>query len=232
MRPEIVVPQGVRALDMLLLDGHAGCAALGGAYVEAVTSGWSEFRTKDLEQAEALAQKALTLNPATTRAYQVLGDINIFRHRYDLALAQIDRALEFNPSDADNYYKRGIILVFAGRAAEALPWLEGALQFDRANSATAIGVCMAYYFLRRHAEAVDACDRGLTRNAGRITQINAHVILAVAYAALSREEDTRRERAIVARLWPLIDARAFSAQFGTEEARNYMLEGLKKAGFR
>ncbi len=89
--------------------------------------------TEDLERAEALAQKALTLNPATTRAYRVLSFINLFRKRYDLALAQIDRALEFNPSDADNYVQRGAVLVWAGRAAEALPWLEGALRFDRAN---------------------------------------------------------------------------------------------------
>ena len=74
---------------------------------EAVVSGWSEFRTEDLERAEALAQKALALNPATTRAYHVLSDINLFRKRYDLALAQIDRALEFNPSDADNYVQSG-----------------------------------------------------------------------------------------------------------------------------
>ena len=70
-------------------------------------SGWSEFRTEDLERAEALAQKALALDPATTRAYHVLSAIHLFRKRYDLALAQIDRALEFNPSDADNYVQRG-----------------------------------------------------------------------------------------------------------------------------
>jgi len=42
----------------------------------------------------------------------------------------------------------------------------------------------------------------------------------------------QRERAIVARSSPFFDARTFAAQFGTEEARNYMLEGMKKAGFR
>src|SRR4029077_18414010 len=120
-------------------------AALGGSYYEAVTSGWSEFRAEDLERAEALAKKALVLDPATTRAYRLLSLINIFRKRYDLALAQIDRALEFNPSDADNYAYRGNILMFAGRAAEALPWLEGALRFDKANSIAATRLCMVYY---------------------------------------------------------------------------------------
>jgi TolB-like protein/Flp pilus assembly protein TadD len=216
-------------LDPNYADAYA---ELGGAYVEAVVSGWTEFRTEELERAEALALKALTLNPASTRAYHVLADIHLFRKRYDLALAQIDRALGFNPSDADSYVQRGTMLVWAGRAVEALPWLEGALNFDRANGHAAAGLCMAYYLLSRYAEAVDACDRGLSRNAGRNTQVSTHVILAATYAALNREQDTKRERAVVGRLWPFFDARTFAAQLGTEEARNHMLEGLKKAGFR
>jgi adenylate cyclase len=216
-------------LDPNYADAYA---ALGGSYYEAVISGWSEFRTEDLERAEALAQKALALDPATTRAYQVLSDINLFRKRYDLALAQIDRALEFNPSDADNYVTRGGILMWAGRAAEALPWLEGALRFDKSNSVAATRLCMAYYFLHRYTEAVDVCDRGLSHDPGRNTQMLTHPVLAAIYAALNRQQDAKRERALVARLWPLLDARTFASQFGTEEARNHMLEGLKQAGFR
>jgi len=207
-------------------------AALGGSYYEAVISGWSEFRTQDLERAEALAQKALALDPATTRAHELLSTINLYRKRYDLALAQIDRALEFNPSDADNYVTRGSILMWAGRAAEALPWLEGALRFDKANSVAATRLCMAYYFVHRYTEAIDACDRGLSHNPGRNTQMLTHPFLAAIYAALNRQQDAKRERGIVARMWPLLDARTFASQFGTEEARNHMLEGLKQAGFR
>jgi len=207
-------------------------AALGGSYYEAVISGWSEFRTQDLERAEALAQKALALDPATTRAHELLSTINLYRKRYDLALAQIDRALEFNPSHVDNYVTRGSILMWAGRAAEALPWLEGALRFDKANSVAATRLCMAYYFVHRYTEAIDACDRGLSHNPGRNTQMLTHPFLAAIYAALNRQQDAKRERGIVARMWPLLDARTFASQFGTEEARNHMLEGLKQAGFR
>ena len=216
-------------LDPNYADAYA---ALGSAYYEAVVSGWSEFRQEDLERAEALAQKALALNPATTRAYLVLSNINLFRKRYDLGLAQIDRALEINPSDADNYGARGDLLMWAGRAAEALPWLEGALRFDHANGFAAARLCMAYYLLRRYTEAVDACERGLSRNPGRNTQMVTHPVLAAAYAALDRPQDAKRQRDIVARLWPFLDARMFAAQLGTEEAQNFMLEGLKKAGFR
>jgi adenylate cyclase len=219
-----------RAID--LDPGYADAyAALGGSYYEAVVSGWSEFRSEELERAESLAQKALALDPATTRGYRVLSMINLYRRRYDLALAQIDRALEINPSDADNYAYRGAILAWAGRAAEASPWLEGALRFDRANGFAAARLCMAYYLLRRYTEAIDACDRALSRNPGHNTEMVTHPMLAAIYAELGRQQDAEGERAVVARLWPLLDARTFADQFGTEEARDQMLDGLKKAGF-
>jgi adenylate cyclase len=207
-------------------------AALGGSHYEAVVSGWSQFREDELERAKTLAQKALALDPATTRAYRLLADIDLFSKRYDLALEQLDRALEINPSDADTYAHRGSILVWAGRAEEGLPWLEGALRFDRASGWAASQLCMAYYFVRRYSDGVDACDRALTRDPGRNTQMRTHPVLAATYAEMGRQQDADGEHAIVAHLWPFLDARIFAAQFGTQEARDLMLDGLKKAGFR
>ncbi|HXA25982.1 MAG TPA: adenylate/guanylate cyclase domain-containing protein [Acetobacteraceae bacterium] len=215
-------------LDPNYADAYA---ALGGSYYEAVVSGWSEFRTEELERAEALAQKALALDPATTRAYRVLAQVHLYRKRFDLALAQVDRALEINPSDAENYSYRGSILVWAGKAAESLPWLEGALRLDQANGFAAARLCTAYFLLRRYTEAVDVCDRALSRSPGRSNQMVTHPMLAATYAELGRQQDADRERAISARLWPLLDARTFADQFGTQETRDHMLEGLTKAGF-
>ena len=65
-----------------------------------------------------------------------------------------------------------------------------------------------------------------------LSEMLARPVLAAVYAALDRPQDAMRERAIVARLWQFLDARTFATQFGTEEAQNFMLEGLKKAGFR
>jgi tetratricopeptide (TPR) repeat protein len=207
-------------------------AALGDSHYEAVISGWSQFREDELERARELAQKALALDPATTRAYRLLADIALFSKRYDLALGQIDRALEINPSDADNYAHRGSLFVWAGKAAEGLPWLEGALRFDRTNGFAVARLCMAYYFVGRYNDAVDACDRALSRDPGRNTQLLTHPTLAAIYAEMGRLQDAEGERAIVAHQWPFFDPRTFAAQFGTPEARDHMLEGLKKAGFR
>jgi adenylate cyclase len=219
-----------RAID---LDPNyaAAYAALGGSHFEAVVSGWTEFRREGLDQAETLAQKALALDPTTTSAYRVLAFINMYKRRYDLALGQIDRALEINPSDADIYQTRGTVLVWSGRATEALPWLETALRFDRAHIITAENMCMAHYFLHHYSEAVEAGDRALARSPGRSVQLFTHPFLAAAYAQMGRSQDAEGERAIIRRRSPFFDAAAFAGQFGTQEARDHLLEGLRKAGF-
>jgi adenylate cyclase len=210
----------------------AAYSALGGAYYETVVSGWTEFREDEVERAESLAQKSLALDPATTSAYRLLSNVNMYRRRYDLALGQVDRALEINPSDAESYFQRGNILVWAGRAEEAMPWLEGALRFDRAHALTSQDLCIAYYFLRRYGEAVEAGDRALARSPGRSIQTETHPFLAAAYAQMRRDQDAEGERVIVMHLSPFFNARRFAAQFGTQEARDHLLEGLTKAGFR
>jgi len=190
------------------------------------------FRDEEIERAESLAQKALALDPSATSAQRLLANINMYKRRYDLALRQVDRALEINPSDAENYVQRGNILVWAGRAEEAVPWLEGALRFDHAHDLTSQDLCIAYYFLGRYGEAVEAGERALARSPGRSVQTTTHPFLAAAYAQMGRVQDAEGERVIVGRLSPLFSAQRFAGQFGMQEARDHILEGLKKAGFR
>src|SRR6516162_7030060 len=219
-----------RAID---LDSNyaAAYAALGGSHFEAVVSGWTEFREDELEQAETLAQKALALDPATTSAHRLLAFINMYKRRYDLALGQVDHALDINPSDADIYQQRGTILVWSGKAAEGLPWLEGALRFDRAHTLTAENLCFAFYFLDRYDEAVEAADRALAGSPGRSIQVLTRPFVAAAYAQMGKRQDAESERTVVMRLSPFFDARIFAGQFGTQQARDHLLEGLKRAGF-
>jgi adenylate cyclase len=209
----------------------AAYAELGLSLTEAVGSGWADFIADDLAHAETLAQKALSLDSASTTAYRLLAEVHLNRRRFDLALGQIDRALEINPSDAESFSFRGAILLYAGRAAEALSWLEGALRLDSANARTTFLLGTAYYFLDRYGESVEAIDRALAGNLGRNTQVTGRSVLAAAYAQLDRRPDAERERNTVMRIAPFLDAGRFASQFGTQTAHDHMLEGLKKAGF-
>jgi hypothetical protein len=56
--------------------------------------------------------------------------------------------------------------------------------------------------------------------------------LAASYAQLNKPYDAERERSAAMRLPPFLDAERFASQFGTQEARDHMLEGLGRAGFR
>ena len=209
----------------------AAYAELGLSLIEAVSSGWSDFVADDLGRAETLAQKALSLDPASTPGYRLLAEVDLAQGRFQLALGQIDRALALNPGDADSLATRGAILVWAGRAEEALPWIERALRVDPGNARPAFYLGMAHYFLDQYSGAVEALDRAVSGNLGYNTQFMGRSVLAAAYAQLSRPQDAERERMIAMRMAPFLDAERFAAQFGTQEARNKMLEGLKKAGF-
>ena len=182
--------------------------------------------------AETLAQKALSLDPASTLGYRLLAEVDVAHGRFRLALAQIDRALTLNPGDADALGERGAILVLAGRAEEALPWIERALRIDPGSaSRPAFYLGEAYYFLDRYSDAVEALDQAVSGNLGYNTQYAGRSVLAAAYAQLDKPQDAERERAIAMRMAPFLDAERFASQFGTQQARNKMLEGLKKAGF-
>jgi adenylate cyclase len=219
-----------RAID---LDPNyaAAYAELGLSFIEAVASGWTEFIADDLARAETLAQKALSLDSASATAYRLFAEVHLARRHFDLALGQIDRALEINPSDAESFSMRGAILVWAGRAAEALRWLEGALRLDSANARATFYLGMAYYFLDRYGQSIEAMDHALAGSLGLNTQVSGRSILAAAYAQLDRRPDAERERTAVTRIAPFLNAERFASQFGTQTAHDHMLEGLNKAGF-
>ncbi len=64
----------------------AAYAEFGLSIIEAVVSGWTEFVADDLGRAETLAQKALSLDPASTTAHRLLAEVQMARGRFDLAL--------------------------------------------------------------------------------------------------------------------------------------------------
>jgi adenylate cyclase len=202
------------------------------AHLEAVFAGWTEFPADDLVRAEALAKKALSLDPATTKGYVLLGNIGLYRKEWDRALASIDQALAINPSDAECYQTRGAILTWSGNPAEAVRWLEAAQRFGELTTIAYMNLGIARYELGEYGESVATFDRMLALDPGRTQRMMAHPIRAAAYARLGKQTEMLRERAIVERMSPFFDAGRFAAQFGTEEARDGVLAGLHEAGFR
>jgi hypothetical protein len=91
---------------------------------------------------------------------------------------------------------------------------------------------MADYFLDRYGEVVKTLDRALSGNLGRNTQLMGWRVLAASYAQLTGSATPSGSGPRRRAYRPFLDAERFAGQFGTQPARDHMLEGLKKAGFR
>jgi len=220
-----------RAID---LDPNyaAAYAALGFAHFDAAVAGWAEFPDDEMARAEALAKKALALDPANTKAYLLLGDISMYRKDWARGLAQVDQALAINPSDGLCYQVRGAILQWSGQAAESVHWLDAAARIGGLNTTGFMTLGTSRYLLGQYSEAIEALERALELNPGRMHRLMVHPVLAAAYARLGKQVEAQREHSIIDRSAPFFDAERFAAQFGTDEARRDMLAGLREAGFR
>src|SRR5262249_54971239 len=77
-------------------------ARLGLSLVEAVGSGWTEFMADDLGRAQALARKALILDPSSATARRLLAHSYMTTGRFDLAIDETEHAIEINPNDPES----------------------------------------------------------------------------------------------------------------------------------
>jgi TolB-like protein len=104
------------------------------------------FVVGDLEEGEALATRALELNPNLARTWLVSGTIMVWLGREpDLAIEHTQRALRLSPRDSQAFAMKGMIALahfFAGRNDKAQFWAESA-QREQPNFPIAICVAAA-----------------------------------------------------------------------------------------
>jgi adenylate cyclase len=206
----------------------AAYAGLGLAYRYMATLGWTEFPDEMLARAEKVARKALSLDPESVAAYQVLSGVHTIRLQYDLALAETDRALAINPSDSESHAARGDALLWMGRVDEAIAQLEIAFALNsNLSAANAFALGLTYYLSRRLEDAVRFLERDALRNPD---YVYTSVLLAAAYGQLGRAADAQRMAEEVRRRLPMFDARTFGSRLHNRAHHDYVSEGLAKAG--
>src|SRR5215475_9502309 len=187
----------------------AAYAWLGLAYRYMATLGWTEFPDEMLARAEEVARKALSLDPESIAAYQVLSRVHTVRLQYDLALAETDRALALNPSDSESHAARGDALLWMGRVDEAIAQLEIAFSLNsNLPAADAFALGLAYYLSRRLDDAVRFLERELLRDPD---YMYTSVLLAGAYGQLGRTADAERMAEEVRRRLPF-DAQTYGSR--------------------
>src|SRR5215831_656264 len=83
-----------------------------------------------LEQAYALARRAVELDDRESTCHAVLGHVCMLQRHYDLAVQYLRRAVEINPNNQWNAADLGSCLIYTGDSDEALTWFAKARELD------------------------------------------------------------------------------------------------------
>jgi adenylate cyclase len=151
-----------------------------------------------LDRAEALAQKAILLDPELSAAHAALGWVLLWKKRHDDALASFRRAVGVNSNEAPHGY--GNALTYAHRAEEAVAELERAMRLDPFHSPSLFShLGHARYMLGQGEAAVEA----LRTSVRRAPNFRPNFLwLAAASARLGRMDEARAAAAEVMRIEP------------------------------
>src|SRR5262249_22794644 len=173
--------------------------ALGWTYVREWDWLWSQD-PRALEQALALAHKAIAQDDCLAEAHSLLGIVYTGTGQPEQGLAEGERAIALDPNCAECYGDLAVILNHMERPEEALGLVEKAMRLDpqaAADHSEVLG--WAYRLLGRYEEAIAAQKRTLARHPNLLY---AHFELAIIYHELGREEEAQAEEATVRRLSP------------------------------
>jgi len=113
-----------------------------------------------LQEAFALAKRAVVLDENESSCFSMLGHICLLRRSFDLALQYVRRAVEMNPTNQWNAADMGTILIYVGQAEEALGWFRRAAEIDPYFETPwywrAMG--LAFVILHRYEEALSVFE--------------------------------------------------------------------------
>jgi adenylate cyclase len=118
-----------------------------------------------LDDAYALATRAVALNDGESTCHAILGQVCARRRSYELAVGYARRAVEINPNNQWNAADLATILVYAGQSEEALTWFARAREidpyFDESWYWRSLG--LAYMTMHRYADALSMLSRARVR---------------------------------------------------------------------
>jgi adenylate cyclase len=136
-------------------------AWLGWTYWE--ESHWNPDPQK-LEQAVALARKAIALDDSLAIAHSLVSLVSERRKQSAQALAAGERAVALDPNSAHSAAWLGEVLNYEGRPAEAIGWLEKAMRLDpRYPYWFAVQLGLAHQLAGQYAEAIAAQQQAILR---------------------------------------------------------------------
>jgi adenylate cyclase len=185
-----------------------------------------------LEQAFALAQKAVALDDSLPQVYQLLSHISRLKKKIDQAVVEAQHAVTLDPNDAEGYAFLAQALNAAGQSEKAREAMEKAMRLNPHYPAwylTFLGG--AYSALGQNEQAIATLKEGVIRNPNYLW---CHVLLASIYGRGGREEEARAEAEEILRISPNFSLEGARQIFSHKdpEATERFIDGLRKAGLK
>ena len=190
--------------------------------------GWTEDPVEARERAEKLAQKAIALDDLSSSAHALLGAVAVHFGDYDRALEELKRAIDLNGSDAQSYEALVAVLVYRGDPAGAIAAGELLAQLQpEIPDGTTFFLGMAYVLADRGADAIRILEPVVGHNP---RDLYASVMLAVAYAAVGRQQQADELAKAVRQHFPTFSRDRFGSALRDPSLRAKLDHALELAG--
>ena len=183
-------------------------------------------------EAEALAQKAVSLDDGNALTHAQLCRVYLMKKQHEKAITEGKRAIELGPNLFQAYFNLGYALNFAGKPDKAIPVLETAIRLNPLPDAFLyLQLGIAYRDLGQYDKAITASKKGL-----RISPDNLwlHLSLAITYSLTGREKEARAEAAEALRINPMFSVGFWSkvVPYKNKADRDRVANAMRKAGLK
>jgi TolB-like protein len=194
--------------------------------------GWADNPEEAVARAEALAARALEIDPTDARATTIAGHIRSFLHHKNAEAAALhERALRLNPNLPIAWVFSGLTASYQGRHREAIERIDRARRlspFDPHISWFDTAMMVPKLFTRDFAEVCELGERVAAVNARISTCDKLHL---AALGFLGRLDEAHRVRQHLRELEPGYNVTlALEQPFERSEDRDLYAEGLRRGG--
>ncbi len=223
-------PNNVRALTQL-----------GWKFFVPAQSGVSGDPKGDFERADELVSKALALDPDSTWAHDLKGDILRFQARYPEAVAEHERALALDPSNVYATADLGWDHIFFGHFDKGLEYFDKAIRaspYDPALASFYGGKAWTNFGLKNYDQSIEWARQAVAINPNYVQYIHATLVAALALTGHDAEAREALQRYLaLPSTGPLKTIAAWKAYISAQgggparvEANERVYDGLRKAG--
>jgi len=160
------------------------------------------IRLELLEFAEAELKLAVEKDPKLPQAHYLLGQIAVFRARYDEGIQLLEKEIALNPANAMAYYKLGDAYTLQLKWDEAITPLQKSIWLNPYYSGPYILLGKTYLKKKNFSTAEAMLKRALQFDPNNKS---AHYMLGQVYQQTARPEDAKREFDIAEKLKDNLD---------------------------